>query len=96
MPDPLRIVHIDYAPVKNTCPMIDEVISVFDEVDFSDTDYKTQEEAIYVMEKIREANSSLREWGNEMHNEAREYKRECEDLRREITALKEKQHAKRF
>jgi len=58
----------DNSPVSETCPSIDKVISI--------------------MEDIRDANSSLREWGNELYYELDEAKSTIRDLEREIDDLK--------
>jgi len=52
-------------------------------------------EIIKVLEQIRVANSTLREWGNDHHrnaydfeNERDDFERKCEDMQREIDDLK--------
>lgn len=60
--------HNDNAPVGHTCPMINEVISAIESVDWNDT-YWTKESIIEIMEKIRSANDQLRTWGNELYKE---------------------------
>jgi hypothetical protein len=56
----------DNSPVGNTCPWIDEAIHVLDS---SKCDYNGTEvdNAIKALEKVRSANSELRDWGNELY-----------------------------
>ena len=85
----------DNSGIENTCPKIDEVISAIDSVNWEESywDAKTITE---IMEKIRKANSDLRDWGNQMcrerdelQDEIYELQKEKEDLQDEIYALKE-------
>ena len=57
----------DNAPIGQTCPLIDETISqvhnwYMDSEEISKNEYQGFEQR---MEKIRQANSALREWGND-------------------------------
>lgn len=81
----------DYAPIGNTCPMIDRVIDlvkvIYDEYEeFSQADYKSFEE---LMEKIREANSTLRDWGNDECLRAAELEKELDRANSTIEDLKD-------
>ena len=69
----------DNAQVPHTCPMIDDVISAIDSVEWTDT-YWDKKDLIETMEKIRKANDSLRNWSNDKHTE-------CEQLEDQINAL---------
>ncbi len=69
----------DNAPVSHTCPMIDEVISALESLNWDDCSWYMKD-VIDIMEKIREANDKLRCWGNEKHEE-------CEELEDRISEL---------
>jgi len=73
----------DKSPVPHTCPMIDEVISAIDSVDWEAT-YWTKNNLIETMEKIRSANDSLRNWGNEKCDEVAELEDKITDLEKDI------------
>jgi predicted RNase H-like nuclease (RuvC/YqgF family) len=86
------------APVPHTCPMIDEVISALDSVDWTDT-YWDKKYLTEIMEKIRNANNSLRSWGNDLCNDLEKLEKQSqsdyielenknEDLTSEVEALK--------
>lgn len=88
----------DNAPVPHTCPMINEIISAIDSVDWEET-YWTKKDLIETMEKIRKANDSLRSWGNELHDDLEKMEKQSqsdyidlenknEDLTAEIESLK--------
>jgi chromosome segregation ATPase len=72
----------DNAPVGNTCPMIDDVVSHIDNIVGQSAEgwenYTTNEGELAkgLMEKIRSANDSLRTWGNEMCQERDEFEKE--------------------
>ena len=78
----------DNAPVGNTCPAIDEVITFIDSIT-PDNDIEIQEIAQVrdLMEDIRSANSQLRDWGNEKHIEAEELETEKEILENELSQV---------
>jgi FtsZ-binding cell division protein ZapB len=84
----------DHAPIGHTCPMIDEVISYISSIDFDLNDESEVLlndggiDAVKTLEKIREANSTLRSWGNEMCKESMDYERERDDLEKENKNLK--------
>ena len=71
----------DNAPVSHTCPMINEVISVLESLNWDDCSWYMKD-VIDIMEKIREANDKLRYWGNEKHEE-------CEELEDRISELEQ-------
>ena len=58
----------DNAPVPYTCPMIEEIISAIDSVEWIGT-YWDKKYLFEVMEKIRKSNDSLRSWGNDLHDD---------------------------
>lgn len=58
----------DNAPVRHTCPMIDEMISAIESVDWDET-YWTKKDLIEIMERIRTANDTLRSWGNNLYED---------------------------
>jgi uncharacterized protein YoxC len=76
----------DNAPVPHTCPMIDEIISAIDSVDWEET-YCTKKDLIETMEKIRKANDSLRSWGNDKHIECEQLEKDIKYKDREIEGL---------
>lgn len=88
----------DNAPIGQTCPMIDSVLSRIgmiyqDDEPISKADLAELEA---LMEKIRSANSTLRDWGNEQYNLAMDYEEELdeerrknEDLARRIASLED-------
>ncbi len=69
-------------PIGHTCPIIDEVISAIRAANWDDT-YWGERDLIRSMEKIRDANGTLRDWGNELVLE-------IEMLNIEINKLQEK------
>ncbi len=79
----------DNAPVGNTCPMIDEVISAIESADWSEVSFHTAESVKEIMEKIRSANLELRNWGNEECNRANSFERDFDDAERTVKAQKE-------
>lgn len=79
----------DNSGIPNTCPKIDEVISCIKTVTFDDTGWYDETGIIGTLEDIRSANSSLREWGNEMFSEREEFEEKAEELERENDDLKE-------
>jgi hypothetical protein len=50
----------DNAPVKNTCPSIDMIIESIHHGEYD------KEELISMIEEVRQANATLRSWGNEL------------------------------
>ena len=79
----------DYAPVGNTCPMIDEVISAIESVDWSENTFHTAQSVSEIMEKIRSANLELRNWGNDEFKRAEELEKDLDYANREIEQLKD-------
>ncbi len=73
----------DNAPVKNTCPIIDDVIIYIENFreefgnEDNDIDFHF---ALGVMEDIRSANSELRDWGNDLYRELEELEQERNKL----------------
>lgn len=87
----------DNAPVGHTCPKIDSVISMVHSLYLSSEEMSKQEYTEFekLMEEIRSANSTLREWGNEENQKAEEFEkdldyanRKIDDLTEEVEALK--------
>ncbi len=85
----------DNAPVKETCPLIDSVISFIDSMQgmVSSEDEKEfkieSKHALDTLEKIRTANSKLREWGNEKHTEVDKLEDEKNDLESKLDRLRD-------
>jgi ElaB/YqjD/DUF883 family membrane-anchored ribosome-binding protein len=96
----------DNAPIKHTCPIIDSIIAEMEsakgEAEYilknknEDSEIEARaiivalESAIGIIEDVRTANSTLREWGNDEYERAEEAeKREAEALR-EIEDLKDR------
>lgn len=95
----------DNAPIKNTCPDIDKVVSAVKTIQrlckLDGTE--TEEDLVNIisdieseifgqdgaMEELRDANSRLRDWGNSEHERANESEEEAYSLRKEITNLEE-------
>lgn len=84
----------DNAPIGHTCPKIDQVISFLEKIDWDLEDEEEKDlsieckEMVEVMEEIREANDTLRTWGNEEYNSKNEYEEERDDLEKEVKSLK--------
>jgi polyhydroxyalkanoate synthesis regulator phasin len=95
--------YSDNAPIGHTCPKIDSVISQIHALYMSSEEMTKQEYAEFekLMEEIRSANSTLREWGNEENKKAEEFEKdldyeksrvanlesEVEDLKKEVESL---------
>ncbi len=79
----------DNAPVPHTCPMINEIISAIESIEWGEDSYWTKEELVEKMEKIRSANSKLRDWGNEKHTECDTLEDEKSDLEKDIRNLED-------
>lgn len=86
----------DNAPIGQTCPMIDSVLSRIGRIYQDDEPISKADlaELEALMEKIRSANSTLRDWGNEQCNLAMDYedevdeeRRKNDDLSRQIASL---------
>ncbi len=83
----------DNAPIGNTCPKIDQVIRFLEKIDWSLDDKEKDlsiecKEIVEIMEEIRNANDTLRTWGNEEYNSKNEYEEEKDDLEKEVKNLK--------
>lgn len=94
--------YSDNSGVSHTCPKIDEVIEFLNKIDWDlDDEYESNlayetTKMIEVMEEIRTANSTLRDWGNDMCRERDEvqkdleyYQSKNEDLEDEVKELRE-------
>ena len=88
----------DNAPIGHTCPKIDSVISNIHSIYMSSEEITKHEYVQFekLMEEIRSANSTLREWGNEENKKAEEFEkdfdranRQVEDLEAEVMELKD-------
>ncbi len=73
----------DNAPVGHTCPMIDEVISAINSVDWGEGNYWDAHRVIDIMENIRSANGQLRDWGNDECRLRSELEEELEEVKKE-------------
>ena len=69
------------APVKHTCPDINDVI---------EKSKTFVNDIIYDLEKLRKSNELLREWGNEKEEEVEELKNKIKNLEKEIEILENK------
>lgn len=78
----------DNSGIENTCPKIDEVISAIESVNWDESSYWDEKILKETMEKIRKANSDLREWGNQMCRERDELQDQLDDLEKENESLK--------
>lgn len=78
----------DKAPVPPTCPLIDQVVDKLEDMKLqhlmTELEYKNLHD---LMEAIREANSTLRVWGNEQYTEAARLETANENLQRDIDKL---------
>ena len=82
----------DNAPVGNTCPIIDDVVSYIEHFreEFSNEDNDIDFHfALGVMEDIRSANLELRNWGNDLYQELEELKKERDNLIDELNDSEE-------
>lgn len=96
---------MDNAPIKNTCPIIDDVInylhSIKSEAEYIKENPKENSSdeattildelfyAISIMEDIREANATLRDWGNEEFERAEDAEEKIENANSMIQELNE-------
>jgi predicted RNase H-like nuclease (RuvC/YqgF family) len=84
----------DNAPIKNTCPQIDKVIYFLEKIEWDLLDDDEKElsfeclEIVQIMEEIRNANDTLRTWGNEEYQNKIEFEIEIYDLEKEVKNLK--------
>jgi len=94
--------YTDNAPIDNTCPKIDSVISFIKGIGWNLEDEdelllsKESKAIIEVLEEIRTANSTLREWGNQEFQEKEYFEKErdemegkIKDLEKEIKSLED-------
>lgn len=85
--------YTDYAPIENTCPMIDDVISTLLSIDWNledENECELNQRFIRlqgVMEDIRCANSTLREWGNEQFKTVMDLEKEVQEKNETISVL---------
>lgn len=77
----------DNSGIKNTCPLIDQVIGFINSVDPETVGTGGIEEANRIMEEIRGMNQSLRDWGNDLCREKDELEN---DLNKEIARMEGK------
>lgn len=87
----------DNAPIGHTCPKIDSIISTIHSLYMSSEEMSKSQYTEFekLMEEIRSANSTLREWGNEQYERADEMEKDYDyaqnkvsDLEQEIESLK--------
>lgn len=81
----------DNAPIGHTCPKIDSVIQAIHSLYISSEEMTRQQYTDFekLMEEIRSANSTLREWGNEECRRADELEKDLDDANRQLDNLKE-------
>lgn len=96
------------APVKNTCPDIDSLISDLDSIYDNLIKLSNQEEidlqelkqlasSLYeqysgnnsTLEKLRTANSDLRQWGTDWRDEAEEFEEKIKELENKLEEAEE-------
>lgn len=91
--------YTDHAPVPPTCPLIDEVITFIESIEWNLEDEHQKvlasdaKHVLLTLESIREANASLREWGNDKHNDcedAEEWERKYDDMLEEKNEFERK------
>jgi hypothetical protein len=88
----------DNAPIGHTCPKIDAVISYLKSIKFDSAldvyelnlEESERDEVIELMEVIRAANSTLRDWGNQECKEKEEFEEERDELAKEVEELKQR------
>lgn len=88
--------YTDYAPISNTCPIINDGIRYIEAVidvlikhegkEFEDA-ISDCNDAISIFEDIRVANTQLREWGNELFKDKIELEKERDELEAEVKYL---------
>lgn len=93
----------DNAPVGNTCPIIDAVITDMEnaknELEYIRKNTNKHKDEIYIalselnsgiseIEQVREANEQLRAWGNEYYTKSEKLEEEVSELKSEIFHLK--------
>lgn len=81
----------DNSYVPQTCPMIDRVIRIVCDTGNSEDPLSGSEikEVETLMEKIRSANSDLRDWGNEKYDEAYQFEKDNDQLKDQVSELEE-------
>ena len=77
----------DESGVNQTCPLIDDVISII-----HDSDLDNKKEAIELLEKIRSDNERLRKWGSETNYQLSEALDEIRAMENQIEELESKTH----
>ena len=78
----------DNSPVGNTCPIIDSVKSFINDIEYSeDHDGRLTKYALDNLEEIRNANSTLRDFGNAQYALRETYENKCDELSDKISSL---------
>lgn len=93
----------DNAPIGHTCPIIDDVIALMENAKSEaewmnknpDEDSASESnmiidflsDAIRTIEKVREANETLRDWGNDLYEELDNANKEISELEEENSEL---------
>ena len=67
------------APIKNTCPDIEKVIKMIDDMVGDVKDYVHSLK--YELENLRTANAILRGWGEELEDKNNELEKELEEFK---------------
>jgi len=80
----------DNAPIGNTCPIINDVVRYIEGFKFDEDFEYEKSQCLSVVEDIRSANQTLRDWGNEMHDEKEELQGQVDSLESEVVDLKDK------
>lgn len=78
----------DQSGVPETCPWIDEVLTMLDEIRMASAEIEQDDfdRISELLEKVRSANLSLRQWGNENYEMAEE---RLYDLNKQESAISE-------
>lgn len=80
----------DPTGVSQTCPLIDEVISFLNNIEWDEGEEDLCKEAtgmVQVLEMIRKANTKLREFGHEQYERASEFEKDLERASNRIDEL---------
>lgn len=82
----------DPTGVDQTCPLIDQVISYLNDIEWDEGEEDLATDAtrmVQVLEMIRKANSKLRDFGTEQYDRANEFEK---DLERSSSRIDELEH----
>jgi len=88
--------YTDNAPIKNTCPIINDVVRIFEsfksDIKITDDDDLPDfiadcDNGLSILEDIRTANQTLRDWGNEECTRANELEKDLDRLQSKYDEL---------